>query len=274
MRTAAMLIVVMLLFSCQGKAEKSQPQGESPPESTDMLFTFMQPVKGIRVGSIHNRIMGLEGEIPSAPVSTNTLTLGALGQSLDVRLAPETRIDEGVRITASSDDGTVYATDIERDAISTAGHDEIVFGYYFSVPFENKPWKHALHWQLKVFAGMVSVLEKELAIPVKDLMVYQKTTDDPFDVVDVTRLARGQTYRLSYENLRSDLLIAYSTHDFSVYVPIYVGRVDPQLDSHSVPEITIDAQARPGAFFFTHKSPSAISPRDQELPVFGFKVID
>ena len=274
MRRAAMLVIVLLLFSCQGRAAKNQPQVEPPPESAALIFTSMQPVKGIRVGSIHNRIMGLEGEIPNAPVSTSTLTLGTLGQSLDVRLAPETRIDEGVRITASSDDGTVYTANIDRDAISTAGHDEVVFGYYFSVPFENKPWKHLLNWRLKVFTGKVRVLEKELAIPARDLMVYLKTTDDPFDVADVARLARGQTYKLYYQNLRSDLLIAYWTSDYSVYVPIYVGRVDPQLDSRTVPEITIGARARPGTYFLTHKALSAISPGDQELPVFGFKVID
>jgi hypothetical protein len=234
----------------------------------------MQQVKDITVGSIHNRIMGLEGEIPNGPVPTNTLTLGALHQSLEVRLTRETRIDEGVRINAAGSDGTEYSTDVERDAISVAGNDETVFGYYFSVPFENKPWSHSINWRLKVYAGKVIVIEEELAIPVKDFIMYVKTTDNPFDVIDITRLTRGQTYKLLYPNLHSDLLIVYYTSDYSSYVPVYVGRADPLRDPHSAPEITIGPQARPGSYFFTHKARSAISRDDENLPVFGFKVIE
>ena len=234
----------------------------------------MQQVKGISIGSIHNRIMGLEGEIPSGPVSEDTLTLGALKQSLEVRLKGETRIDEGVRIIAAGSDGTEYSTHVERDAISVAGHDETVFGYYFSVPFENKPWSHTVNWHLKVFAGKTLVVEKELAIPLKDFIIYAKTSDNPFDVVDVTRLSRGQTYKLLYPNLHSDLLIAYYTSDYSLYVPVYVGQADPLMDSHSVPEITISAQARQGSYFFTHQARSAVSRDDESLPVFGFRTVE
>ena len=272
MRRAAILFTVALLFSCQGRASRSQRHDDSPLPSASLIFASMQQVKDVRVGSIHNRIMGLEGEIPNAPVSTNALTLGALGQSLEVRLTRETRIDEGVRITAADRGGTEYATNVERDAISAAGHDETVFGYYFSVAFENKPWNHSLNWRVKVYAGKAAVIEEELAIPAKDFIMYVKTTDNPFDVIDVTRLTRGQTYKLLYPNLHSDLLIAYYTSDYSSYTPVYVGRADPL--PHSAPEITISAQAPPGSYFFTHKAPQAVSRGDENLPVFGFKVLE
>jgi hypothetical protein len=273
-RRLAVLAVVVLLFSCREKAARSPVPGDSRSDSASLIFASMQEVKDIRVGSIHNRIMGLEGEIPSGPVSADTVTLGALKQSLDVRLTGETRIDEGVRITASGGDGTEYSTHVERDSISVAGHDETVFGYYFSVPFENKPWSHSLNWRLKVYAGKTPVIEKELAIPLKDFIIYAKTSDDPFDVIDIARLVRGQTYKLFYPNLHSDLLIAYYTSDYSSYVPVYVGQADPVRDAHSVPEITISALARQGSYFFTHKARSAVSRDDENLPVFGFRLID
>ena len=234
----------------------------------------MQQVKDIRVGSIHNHIMGLEGEIPNGPIPADTVTLGALKQSLDVRLTGATPIDEGVRIAAAGSDGSEYSTHVERDAISVASRDETVFGYYFSVPFENKPWGHSANWRLKVYVGKALVIEKELAIPPKDFIIYTTTSDNPFDVVDITRLIRGQTYKFFYPNLHSDLLIAYYTSDYALYVPVYVGQADPLRDAHSVPEITISAQARQGSYFFTHKARSAVSPGDENFPVFGFRVIE
>ena len=239
-----------------------------------MTFTSMQQVKNIRIGSIHNRIMGLEGEIPSGPVSANDLTLGALGQSIDVRLTRETGIEEGVRVTAVNSEGTEYSMDVARDSISTAGHDDTLFGFYFSIPFENKPWSQFVTWRLTVHAGKVPVVEKKLEVPAKDFIMYVKTTDNPFDVIDVSHLARGQTYKLSYPNIRSDLLIVYYTSDYSTYVPVYAGRADPHLDRQSAPEITIGAQALAGSYFFTHKVRSTISRDDEEFPVFGYKVIE
>ena len=248
--------------------------GDAHPDSASLIFASMQQVKDVSVGSIHNQIMGLEGEIPNGPVPEDTVTLGALKQSIEVRLKPETRIDEGVQVTAAGSDGSEYSTHVERDALSVAGHDETVFGYYFSVPFENKPWSHSVNWHLKVFAGNALVIEKDLAIPLKDFIIYTRTSDDPFDVVDVTRLARGQTYKLLFPNLHSDLLIAYYTSDYSLYVPVYVGRADPASDPHSVPEITISATARQGSYFFTHKARAAVSRDDENLPVFGFRTVD
>jgi hypothetical protein len=274
MRRLAILFTVALLFSCRERAARNAVPGDSSPDSASLSFPSMQQVKSIRVGSIHNRIMGLEGEIPSAPVSADTVTRGALNQSLEVRLTKETRIDEGMTLTAAGSDGTEYSTHVEPDAISAAGHDETVFGYYFNVPFENKPWSHSVNWRLRVFAGKTLVVEKELAIPLKDFIIYTKTSDNPFDVVDVTQLTRGQTYKLLYPNLRSDLLIAYYTSDYSLYVPVYVGQLDPTRDPHSVPEITISAQARQGSYFFTHKARSAVSRDDESLPVFGFRVVE
>lgn len=274
MRRLVILLTVALLFSCREKTATNPGPGDSHPESASLIFASMQQVKDIRVGSIHNRIMGLEGEIPNGPVLENTVTLGALKQSLEVRLKGETRIDDGVSITAAGSDGTEYSTNIEKDSVSVAGHDESVFGFYFSVPFENKPWGHSTNWHLKVFVGKALVAEKELAIPPKDFIIYTRTSDNPFDGVDITRLSRGQTYKLLYPNLHSDLLIAYYTSDYSVYVPVYVGQVDPLLDPHSVPEITISAQARQGSYFFTHKARSAVSRDDENLPVFGFRVVE
>jgi hypothetical protein len=118
------------------------------------------------------------------------------------------------------------------------------------------------------------VIQKELSIPAEDFIMYVNPTDDPFDIIDVTHPARGQTYKFSYRNLHSDLLIAYYTGDYSSYVPIYVGRADPQLAPHSVPEITISERARPGSYFFTHAARSAVSREDRDLPVFGYKVIE
>ena len=151
MRRLVILLTVVLLISCREKAARSGVPGDAHPDAESLVFISMQKVKDIAVGSIHNRIMGLEGEIPNGPVSADTLTLGALRQSLEMRLTGETRINEGVRITASSGDGKEYSTKVEPDAISVAGHDETVFGYYFSVPFENKPWSHSVNWHLKVF---------------------------------------------------------------------------------------------------------------------------
>ncbi len=274
MKRVAILFIVALLFSCRERAARSQPPGGSPLETASLIFASMQQVTDVHVGTIHNQIMGLEGEIPGSPISTNAVTRGALGQSLEVRLTPETRVDDGVRITAADSGGTEYSMKVERDAISVAGHDEKVFGYYFSVPFENKPWSHSLNWRLKVFAGKALVIGEELAIPPKDFIMYVKTTDNPFDIVDIARLARGQTYKIFYPNLHSDLLIAYYTSDYSSYVPVYVGQADPSRDLHFAPEITISAQARPGSYFFTHTPRSAISRDDRNLPVFGFKVIE
>jgi len=274
MRRLTILLTVTLLFSCGEKTARSPAPGDSHSDSASLIFTSVQQVKDIRVGSIHNRIMGLEGEIPDGPVSADTLTLGALKQSLEVRLTAETRIEEGVRITAAGSDGTEYSINVERNAISVAGHDETVFGYYFSVPFENKPWSPSVNWRLKVYAGNTIVIEKELAIPTKDFIMYAKTSDNPFDVIDIMRLTRGQTYKLHYLNLHSDLLIVYYTSDYSLYVPLYVGQADPLRDPHSVPEITIGAQARQGSYFFTHKARSAVSRDDENLPVFGFRVIE
>jgi hypothetical protein len=272
MRRLVILLTIVLLFSCRERAARSVAPGDTHPDAASLVFKSMQKVKDISVGSIHNRIMGLEGEIPNGPVAGDTLTLGVLKQSLEVRLTGKTRIGEGVRITASGGDGTEYSTNVEPDAISVAGHDETVFGYYFSVLFENKPWSHSVNWHLKVFAGKALVVEKELAIPLKDFIIYTKTSDNPFDVLDITRLSRGQTYKLLYPNIHSDLLIAYYTSDYSLYVPVYVGQADS--DPHSVPEITISAQARQGSYFFTHKARSAVSRGDENLPVFGFRVIE
>ena len=274
MRRLAILLTVALLISCREKAARSAVPGESDPAAASLIFVSMQQVKDIRVGRIHNRIMGLEGEIPNGPVSADTVTLGALKQSLEVKLTGETRIGEGVRITAAGSDGIEYSTNVERDAISVAGHDETVFGYYFSVPFENKPWSHSVNWRLKVYTGKTLLLEKELAIPLKDFIMYAKATDNPFDVIDSTHLARGQTYKLFYPNLHSDLLMVYYTSDYSLYVPIYTGQAGPLRDPHSTPEITISAQARRGSYFFTHKARSAVSRDDENLPVFGFRVIE
>ena|SRR5208337_2479206 len=274
MKRLAIVLMVALLFSCGERAARGAVPGTSHPDSASLIFASMQNLKDIRVGSIHNRIMGLEGEIPNGPVPANTVTLGALKQSLEVTLTAATPIDEGVRITAAGSDGAEYSTHVERDTLSVASRDETVFGYYFSVPFENKPWSHSVNWRLKVYAGKALVVEKEFAVPLKDLIIYTKTSDDPFDIVDVTRLIRGQTYKILYSNLHSDLLIAYYTSDYEVYVPVYVGQADPLLGPQSAPEITISAQARQGSYFFAHKARSAVSPGDESLAVFGFRVIE
>ena len=274
MKRLAIVLTVALLFSCRERTARGAAPGDSHPDSGSLLFASMQQVKDIRVGSIRNRIMGLEGEIPNGPVPADTVTLGALQQSLEVRLTGATPIDDGVTITAAGSDGTEYSTHVERDAISVAGHDETIFGYYFGVQFENKPWSHSVNWHLKVYAGKTLVIEKELAIPLKDFIIYTKTSDNHFDVVDITRLIRGQTYKLLYPNLHSDLMIAYYTSDYAVYVPVYVGQADPLPDPQSAPEITISPQARPGSYYFTHKARSAVSPGDENLPVFGFRVIE
>lgn len=284
MKRVSILFLAALLISCgerpakapgfANSAAEASPSAASLSEaSASVVFASMEQLKDIRTGAIHNRIMGLEGEIPNGPISTNALTLGELQQSLEVRLARETRIDQGVRITARAD-RTEYSTEIERDAISEAGHDETVFGFYFSVPFENKPWSHAINWRLRVYAGNEIVIERDLEVPAKDLIMYGKTTDNPFDVIDITHLTRGQTYKLFYQNLHSDLLVVYYTSDYSTYAPFYVGKADSHTDLHSVPEITISAHALTGSYFFTHKARAAISRDDEEFPVFGYKVID
>jgi hypothetical protein len=284
MKRTAILLLIVLLISCRerparGSGSVNAAAGASPTETflseaaASVVFTSMQQLKDIRIGSIHNRIMGLEGDIPNGPISTNTLTLGPLQQSVEVRLTRETRIDQGVKITARADQ-TEYSTEVERDAISTAGHDETVFGFYFSVPFENKPWSHITHWRLTVYTGGQIVMEKELEVPVKDLIMYVKSTDNPFEIIDTTHLTRGQTYKLFYQNLQFDLLIAYYTSDYSTYAPFYAGKADSKLDPYSAPEITISAQALTGSYFFTHKAREAISRDDEEFPVFGYKVIE
>jgi hypothetical protein len=289
MKRVTILFLVAMLISCRERPARSpgsantaapaSPSGASASitpasdASASAVFASMQQLKDVRIGSIHNRIMGLEGDIPNGPISANELTLGALQQSLEVRLTKETRINQGVRITARADQ-TEYSMEVERDAISVAGHDETVFGFYFSVPFENKPWSHSVNWRLKVYTGKEIVVEKELPVPAKELIIYTKTTDNPFDVIDITHLAKGQTYKLFYQNLHSDLLIAYYTSDYSTYAPFYAGKADSHTDLHSAPEITISADALPGAYFFTHKAREAISRDDQAFPVFGYKVID
>jgi hypothetical protein len=218
--------------------------------------------------------MGLEGEIPSKPISTNTVTAGALQQSLDIRLRQETRIEDGVKLVAIDNAQTEYSMEVERSAISVASHDETVLGFYFNIPFENKPWSHTLNWRFRVYAGKEIILEKELEIQRKDLITYVTATDNPFEVIDITLLNRRASYKLYYQNLRTDLLIAYYTNDYAIYAPFYVGKVEPNTAPLSGPEIKISAEALSGAYFFTHKPEGGISRDDENLPVFGYKVID
>jgi hypothetical protein len=288
MKRIAIVLMVMSLMSCHERARKDQTSaaGQSAAASQaeyaasarqaslSIIFSSLQERPNIRAGMIHNRIMGLEGEIPSKAISADSVTVGALRQSLDILLRPETKIEEGVKLAATGADQIEYSMEVERNSISTASHDETVLGFYFSVPFENKPWSHSLTWRLRVSVGRQTVMEKELEIPRKDLIIYAKATDNPFDVIDVTLLARGASYRLYYQNLRSDLLIAYYTNDYALYVPFYAGKAESNADPVSVPEITIRAEAVSGAYFFTHKPESGISRDDDNFPVFGYKVIE
>jgi hypothetical protein len=117
-------------------------------------------------------------------------------------------------------------------------------------------------------------VEKELQIHRKDLIIYVKATDNPFEVIDITLLNKGASYKLYYLNLRTDFLIAYYTNDYAIYAPFYVGKVESNADPGAGPEIAISAEAVSGAYFFTHKPEGAISGGDENLPVFGYKVID
>ncbi len=284
MKRVAILLLVALLISCRERPARGQGSAASGPETSSpetsvsavsgsMVFTSMQQLKDVRIGSIHNQIMGLEGDIPNAPISANMLTLGPLQQSLEVRLTRETQIDQGVRIIARGNQ-VEYSVEVERDAISVAGHDDTIFGFYFNVPFENKPWSRITSWRLTVSAGNEIVIEKELEIAARDLILYTKAADNPFDAIDITHLSKGQTYKIFYQNLQSDLLIAYYTSDYSTYTPFYAGKADSRLDPHSAPEITISTHAPSGSYFFTHKAREAISRSDEELPVFGYRVIE
>jgi hypothetical protein len=288
MKRIAIVLMVVSLMSCHENARKDQTsaapeaatsaradsEARAQKASPYITFAAMQEQKNIRIGMIHNRIMGLEGEIPNRPISANTLTAGALQQSLDVRLTQETKIEEGVKLVAIDNARTEYSLEVGRNAISTASHDETVLGFYFSIPFENKPWSHTVNWRLRVYAGKEIVIEKELEIQRKDLITYLKATDNPFDVIDVTLLNKGASYKLYFQNLRTDLLIAYYTNDYALYAPFYVGKVEANAGPLTVPEIAIDARAVGGVYFFTHKPESGISGDDQNLPVFGYKVID
>lgn len=288
MKRIAVVLMVVSLMSCHESTRKDQKsaarevastaradyEANAQKASSHIKFAAMQERKNIHIGIINNRIMGLEGEIPNRPISTNTVTVGALQQSLDIRLRQETKIEEGVKLVAIDNAQTEYSMEVERKAISVAGHDETVLGFYFSIPFENKPWSHTINWRLRVYAGKEIVIEKELEIHRKDLITYVKATDNPFVVIDITLLNKGESYKLYYQNLRTDLLIAYYTNDYAIYAPFYVGKVESNVDPLSGPEIAISAEAVSGAYFFTHKPEGGISSADENLPVFGYKVID
>jgi hypothetical protein len=288
MKRIAMVLMVVLVMSCHENTRKdqtpaapavvttAQADSEALARKASPYFRFaaMHERKDLRIGMIHNLIMGLEGEIPNKPIAANTLMAGALQQSLDVRLTQETKIQEGVKLVAIDNARTEYSIEVERSAISTASQDETVLGFYFSIPFENKPWSHTVNWRLRVYAGREIVIEKELEIPRKDLITYLKATDNPFEIIDVTHLSKGASYKLYFQNLRTDLLIAYYTNDYALYAPFYVGKVESNTGPLTVPEIAIDAGAVSGAYFFTHKPENGISGEDENLPVFGYKVIE
>jgi hypothetical protein len=288
MKRMTIILMVGLLISCQGRTNRVQKPANPEIEPTAkanyeaialkasqyVTFASMQQIKNIRAGMIHNRIMGLEGEIPNGPISSNTLTLGALQQSLDISLTRETKIEEGVKIVAVDSAQTEYSIEVERNAISVAGHDDTVFGFYFSVQFENKPWSRTTNWRLRVYAGKEIVIERELEIHTKDLITYVKATDNPFEVIDITHLNKGESYNLYFQNLHTDLLIAYYTNDYAIYTPFYVGKVDSNFDPLFRPEIRISVNALSGSYYFTHKVKEGISGDDESFPVFGYKVID
>jgi len=175
-----------------------------------------------------------------------------------------------------------YKGEIQLEKVTDYLDHDTIFGYYFEVYFENKPWlnnsANKNNWQIIVKSGDEILIDEEQVFNFSYLF-FDKHDESPFAVNNLRRASLNKDYTYRFKTQDADLLTLFLAFDLPdpLYGTIYrpVLYLIPNDNGSEFTDIKIswnDEQLK-GSYHFGRHKINNLPTEEFMLPVFDYILV-